>query len=295
MLAKGVNFVLLWCRSSPSTRNFLFFGKQLEYRGYCPVTFLQGYCRYESLVGGSAEHVVEHDGRLFSLRGEEELASFMRQPSKYMDLKLPAKLPLPVKAMNVAELPMLGYLEQTVAQWITKGIAEVGLKRPKLPCVSSKESALLYLALYLKAHNPRWAWSGRESLKEGTAVAKSDPFFFVSPKTCRRATAVQMAWRAKLRQFEERSALARYVGKHMPDTADAPRPADFDSKLRQFFDASQNGSQAGEKSAQAPSSAAGDSSGAKTPNAAADGKKKLTPVAKKTATQTGAAAATATL
>ena len=48
---------------------------------------------------------------------------------------------------------MLGYMEQTVAHLITKSLTAVGLARPKYPFLSTQESALIYLALYLKANN----------------------------------------------------------------------------------------------------------------------------------------------
>lgn len=46
---------------------------------------------------------------------------------------------------------------------------------------------------------------------------------------------MQAAWRAKLKKFEERSDLARYVGKRMPDTFDGKRPEDFDGRLARYF------------------------------------------------------------
>lgn len=51
----------------------------------------------------------------------------------------------------------------------------------------------------------------------------------------RRNNAAQAAWRAKLKKFEERSALARYVGGHMPDKFDGKRPSDFDGRLARYF------------------------------------------------------------
>jgi hypothetical protein len=51
----------------------------------------------------------------------------------------------------------------------------------------------------------------------------------------RRNNAAQAAWRAKLKKFEERNALARYVGGHMPDKFDGKRPSDFDGRLARYF------------------------------------------------------------
>lgn len=155
-----------------------FFLFQLEFRGFCPVTYVRGGRRYESLTGGSLDHVVEYDERLFSLRGEDEVVVFLREPTAYSAVPLPQKLPPPSTTMNVAALPMLGYMEQTVSAIITDGITAVGLKRPHHPFLSSKQSALLYLALYLKAHNPRWVvgslWWHSARVKRQTAARGSE-------------------------------------------------------------------------------------------------------------------------
>lgn len=47
-------------------------------------------------------------------------------------------------------LPMLGYLEQTVAQVVTKAMTAVGNFKPKYPFMSATQSALVYFALQLK-------------------------------------------------------------------------------------------------------------------------------------------------
>jgi hypothetical protein len=63
--------------------------------------------------------------------------------------------PLVGVLQDVTRLPMLGYMEQTMSQLVTKAIAATGLARPKYPHLDAKASALVHLALYLKAHNPR--------------------------------------------------------------------------------------------------------------------------------------------
>lgn len=52
--------------------------------------------------------------------------------------------------MRVNGLPMLGYLEQTVAQVVTKAMTAVGNFKPKYPFMSATQSALVYFALQLK-------------------------------------------------------------------------------------------------------------------------------------------------
>merc|ERR1711935_1030330 len=49
------------------------------------------------------------------------------------NLVLPKKLPPKVRPIAVNKLPMLGYLEQTVALTITKSMSACGLAKPKFP------------------------------------------------------------------------------------------------------------------------------------------------------------------
>lgn len=52
--------------------------------------------------------------------------------------------------MLVSGLPMLGYMEQSVATALTKALTAVGCFKPKYPFVGAKKSALLYIAYHLK-------------------------------------------------------------------------------------------------------------------------------------------------
>ena len=73
-----------------------------------------------------------------------------RSPERYYNLTLPKKLPPKKDLMPVSQLPMLGYLEQTVSSAIIKSVTSVGCAKPKFPFLSAKRSALLYLAFHLK-------------------------------------------------------------------------------------------------------------------------------------------------
>lgn len=81
---------------------------------------------------------------------DSSLGYVFRSPEKYWDLRLPHKLPPKKEPLNVNGLPMLGYLEQTVAQVLTKALTVVGNFKPKYPFMSATQSALVYLALQLK-------------------------------------------------------------------------------------------------------------------------------------------------
>lgn len=63
---------------------------------------------------------------------------------------MPNKLPPLKQPMPVTALPMLGYLEQTVATAILNALSAVGTVKPKFPFISSTSSALLFVAYHLK-------------------------------------------------------------------------------------------------------------------------------------------------
>jgi adenylate/nucleoside-diphosphate kinase len=50
----------------------------------------------------------------------------------------------------VLSLPLPGFLEQSVASVIVEGLKQLIHFKPKYPSLSTKESVLKYLAIYLK-------------------------------------------------------------------------------------------------------------------------------------------------
>lgn len=65
------------CRRTPEDARSMF-PMQLEFQGYCPVTFLRGKCRYEAIQEGNKELLVEYTERLYCFVDEECLDAFMR-------------------------------------------------------------------------------------------------------------------------------------------------------------------------------------------------------------------------
>ena len=73
-----------------------------------------------------------------------------RLPHLYSDLQLPHKLPPRKELVSPVGLPMLGYMEQTVATAVIKAFTAVGNVKPKYPFLTATQSALIYVAYHLK-------------------------------------------------------------------------------------------------------------------------------------------------
>lgn len=179
----------------------------IEVKGYCPVTFLDGKCRYEAIIPGNTELIVEYRDKFYFMEDDEKLLKFMKLPELYWDLQLPHKLPPAKDPLTITSLPMLGFMEQTVATALIKAMTAVGNFKPKYPFLSPSRSALIYVAYHLKAFNPRSSEYIRKKYKQ------------------------------KLRQFEDTCKLIRYLGDNMTVRYRDPteRPGDFDMKLETFF------------------------------------------------------------
>ena len=104
---------------------------------------------------------------------------FSRLPENYYDLILPHKLPPRKEPMLVSGLPMLGYMEQSVATALTKALTAVGCFKPKYPFVDAKRSALLYIAYHLKGKQRLQLVTLKTSaMRRETFLYSQIPFFF---------------------------------------------------------------------------------------------------------------------
>merc|ERR1712178_226830 len=177
-----------------------------DFGQYCPVSYLDGKLRYEAILPGDKELVVEYKEKLYYFENEQKLDKFMRLPEKYANLKLPHKLPPMRNPLLTTSLPMLGYMEQSVSNAITKALTAVGNFKPKYPFLTPTRSSLLYAAMHLKAYNPRSSEYVRKKYKK------------------------------KLLKFEETCELIKYLGDNMTKRYKQPeeRPIDFDFKLEKF-------------------------------------------------------------
>ncbi|XP_077409567.1 adenylate kinase 9 isoform X2 [Vanacampus margaritifer] len=183
------------------------FPQQIEMKGFCPVTYLDGKLRYEALVHGNTDYAVEYRERLYTCETKQKQYKFLSAPELYWDLKLPSKVPPLCEPIPLTSLPTLGYLEQGVAVAVIKAMTAVGCLKPKFPFCSMERSALHYVAFYLKAFNH----SSTEHIRQ--------------------------MYKKKLASFEEDCALIPYLSSVMKDDYKLPsrRPVDFDFKMRTFL------------------------------------------------------------
>nr|XP_020032489.1 adenylate kinase 9 [Castor canadensis] len=183
------------------------FPKCAELQGYCPVTYRDGKQRYEALVPGNINYAIEYRNRIYICESKEKLEKFLRKPMNYWDQKLPNKLPPLKEPISLTSLPLPGYLEQGTATSLIKAMNAAGCLKPKFPFLSIRRSALLYIALHLKAFNPKGSEYTRKKYKK------------------------------KMEQFMEKCELITYLGAKMTRKYKEPqfRAIDFDHKLQTFL------------------------------------------------------------
>nr|CDS27889.2 hypothetical transcript [Hymenolepis microstoma] len=128
--------------------------KQLAFGGFCPVCYQELSQSYEGLKVGNENILALYRDEIYAFCSEECRNKFMHRPHLYAGFKLPNKLPPKKEPLELYDLPLPGYLEQTVASTLLDALAACSKFRPKYPFISPERSALIYLALQLKALNP---------------------------------------------------------------------------------------------------------------------------------------------
>lgn len=135
----------------------------LELEGCCPVLLFDTASR-RGLRGiieptarkGSLSCIVFYDGRYYSLRNEENKARFLRRPWMYVDgAHLPGvlKRPLPRPMMPCDIKDDEEYIRRQLNDPVAYALLAVARERPIYPGLSPEESALKFIALFLKAQH----------------------------------------------------------------------------------------------------------------------------------------------
>uniref|UniRef100_A0A0R3T4R8 Nucleoside-diphosphate kinase n=1 Tax=Rodentolepis nana TaxID=102285 RepID=A0A0R3T4R8_RODNA len=122
----------------------------LAFGGFCPVCYEESSQNYDGLKVGNENILALYRDEIYAFCSEECRTKFMHRPHLYAGLKLPNKLPPKKEPVELHDLPLPGYLEQTVANTLLDALAACSKFRPKYPFISPERSALIYLALQLK-------------------------------------------------------------------------------------------------------------------------------------------------
>jgi len=136
---------------------------QLE--DYCPVALVDS----KELVKASGQNIISYQNKLWNVEGKEARDKFLRRPMRYVArAKLPSKKPpLPgqqsvtlLKSLTGCQAgqgldptEMLTYMQASVAETVCQALVESGERRPLCPGKTPHESALLFLAKFLRARN----------------------------------------------------------------------------------------------------------------------------------------------
>lgn len=152
------------------------------------------------------------------------LLSF-RHPHHYELTTLPMKLPPLKQTIPVTSLPMLGYLEQSVATAVINGLSAVGYFKPKYPFLTAKASALVYFAYHLKG-----------------LLQCSHPYLLIvcvilAAYNEKSGSYIRNKYKKKLAHFEEHCQLIGYLSAIMQAGYTEPvnRPLDFAHKMDSFL------------------------------------------------------------
>ena len=155
-----------------------------------------------------------------------------RRPFDYEVKKLPVKLPPVKQSLPVISLPMLGYMEQSVATPIINSLTAVGCLKPKFPFLTATQSALVFVALHLKGSRTLVNCMHKTGLKIITFV------FFVAAYNPKSSPYTREKYILKLEQFKEHCKLIALLGKDMKNGYQEPkeRPFEFEGRMVKFLD-----------------------------------------------------------
>lgn len=134
-----------------------------EFEDYCPVALVDR----KQLVKASGAYIAEFQGKFYSFETDAAATKFLRRPMRFLQrAKLPAKKPALrgqqnielmsslVKSKGLDPAETLTYMQASVAETICQALVESGERRLLCPRKSARESAMLFLAKYMRARNP---------------------------------------------------------------------------------------------------------------------------------------------
>lgn len=132
-----------------------YWSNRLLYNGQCLVTYVDRLPK-RSLIPGKINLAVMYDHKLYLFCEQTCREKFCQKFLNYS--KFHINMPQRLDAIpEIKDMPVLGYLEQSVAALIIKAAHRAGELRLKLPGLSSEASAAVFMGCYLKAHSTKAA------------------------------------------------------------------------------------------------------------------------------------------
>ena len=126
-----------------------------EYQDCCPVDIVENKINRI----GKVAYSMKYNGKYYKFSSMENMEKFKLHPKKYINLDLKVrKVNLELNELSEKKILFnntVNFLEFTFGSLITKGMLELSNNRIKYPYLNVKESSLKYLALFLKANNPK--------------------------------------------------------------------------------------------------------------------------------------------
>jgi YHS domain-containing protein len=134
----------------------------LELAGCCPVVLydtrmnvgLRGVTEPTAVPGDAERFLVKYDGKYYAIKNQEHTERFLRQPWVFAKFAvLPAAEKLPFDRSTLKGISNELYAGRTMREAAARAMLAVCRERPKYPGLTLEESALKFMALYIKAHN----------------------------------------------------------------------------------------------------------------------------------------------
>jgi len=135
----------------PSIPDFPDIGRTKHYdaamQGNCIVYIFEN----DDIYSGSCLKIAKCDNKTYFLKDELNLSKFMKNPSKFRDVKIPifvkpSKIEIQNDKIN-QDLRAISELENILGLNLSKAMVDLGHIRPKFIGLDFKESSLLFLSL----------------------------------------------------------------------------------------------------------------------------------------------------
>lgn len=125
----------------------------------------------KKLEKGNSSYTLKYKNKYFVLSTPKNMKMFIKNPVMYELAKLQDKLPVEFEKKSdlkkiAKKNDCTAFLEHHLSNIMMRSLAQLGYRRPKYPTLGSKESALKFLSISLKANNPNKDDEYRQKYRE---------------------------------------------------------------------------------------------------------------------------------